>query len=216
MIKNLPRREFLRSAGITGIAISITNSVFAQKQICSNHLNGNIGFMDKIPKKTYSLRTLHEPKLLNIYEKTLNDWQNCGYKASTSDYYVCQGENLFLFPLHLNHESIGLLDSTVLCFGKNETGELIKLKPLSGFDLEALAVAAASLQKHNPDIDLGGYLLPSFSSNQTNSFCFNTLKGSVFIKTLLYKNDSNTEIIVKEGNKILFQQTIISEHRLSV
>jgi hypothetical protein len=216
MRKKLLRREFLKNTGIIVIASLTTNQIFAQNQVASISRNGNTSFMDKISKKTYSLKTLRNNSLLHTYEAALSNWQNSGYEASGSDYYVCQDGNLALFSLHLKHESVGLLDSAILCFGKNQAGEWKSLKSLSGFDLEILTVAAGELQKNNPDIDLSDYLLPSTAQWVNDGFCFSTPKGDVFIKTILLSDASKTEIIVKEGDKILFQQTIISEHQLSV
>lgn len=215
-MNNLSRRVFLRSAGIISIAPLSTNHAFAQNQTIKKPLSQNGSLLAKISKKTYSLETLSLNNLLNVYKLSLNDWQKNGYEAFGANFYICQDENLALFPLQYNHTILGLIDSMVLCFRKNQEDEWISIKSLSGFDLEVLTVAAEGLQKYNPDIDLGSYLLPSFPLNNTNSFCFNTPKGEVFIKTFLFENNAKTGIIVKEGDRILFQQTIISEHHFFV
>lgn len=211
-MSNLSRRIFLRNAGIISIASLTTNPTFAQNQTVSSE---GSGLLARISKKTYSLDKLPFKNLLNIYELALNNWKQSGYEAFETNYFVCQNENLALFPLHLHHATVGLIDTAFLCFGKNQMDEWIKLRPLSGLDMEVLDVAAEGLQKHHPDIDLSKFLLPSISQNRNVGFYFDTQKGNVFIKSILSTDSVKTEIIVKEGDKPLFQQTIISQCSLS-
>ena len=203
-MNNQSRRVFLKSAGIVGIASLTPNYVFAQKQ--NTYFMGRQVFLSKILKKTCSLKVLSNTNLFNIYKTALNNWQSTGYQAFGSNFYVCQNENVALFPLYHPHNSMGILDRAILCFGKNDRGEWTKLKPLSGYDLEALAVATEGLLKNNADIDLGDYLLPSCFQNMDNGLCFKTLKGNVFIKTTVSKEVSKTKIIVREGEKVLFEE----------
>lgn len=198
-----------------GVLALTSNHVFALNKLTSTSLSGNEGFMEKISKKTCDLQTLKGADLFSIYRTALSNWQHNGYEAHGSNYYVCQPSEIVLFPLHLHHESAGSLDQAILCFAKNQADKWVKLKALSGFDLEALNVAATGLQLHNPAVNLNNYLLPILSSTHAEPFCFHTLKGDVFIKTFIADNNSNTEIIVKEGSKIVFQQKIISKHNLS-
>ena len=174
-------------------------------------------FLSKLLKKTYSLKTLFNTNLLDIYKTSLNNWQNTGYQALGSNFYACQHENIALFPLYHPHNSMGILDTAIVCFGKNNEGEWTKLKPLSGYDLEALAVATEGLLKNNANIDLGDYLLPSCFQNMDNGLCFRTLKGDVFIKTIVSKDASKTKIIVREGEKILFEgMSVLSNGQAAV
>jgi hypothetical protein len=211
MIENLPRRKFLRDAGIIGISTFTASHVFAQK---NRNLVGDITFLDKISKQTYSLTTLRNNSLLCAYEAVLKGWQDSGYRAFKSEYYVCQGSDVALFPIHLHHESLDSLDFALLCFRKDEDEAWIKSNSLSGFDLEALSAAADILKSRNSEIDVCDYLLPFGNKNLGDGFA--TRKGSVFTKTLLSQNGSTIEIIVKENDEVLFNQLITTKHTLIV
>ena len=214
-MKNPSRRVFLRNATIISIASLSANHAFAQILTPQKPSLSHGSLLARISTKTCSIEKIAFNNLFNIYNISLNNWKQSGYEAMGTNYYVCQDENLVLCPLQFHHNVVGLIDSVLLCFGKNQEGEWQSLKPLSGFDLEVLAVAAEGLQKHNPNIELSDYLLPSITQNRKDGFCFTTQKGEVFIKSILLDECSRTEIIVKEGDKILFQQTIISAHHLA-
>lgn len=212
MAKKLHRRKFLKKAGIVCGVIFTAHHTFARKEVTSVFLKK--GFLDFLPKQTHSLQTLNDSSLLNSYKTALSHWQQSGYKAHGSNYYICQYREVALFPLLLEHDSVGLLDQAILCFEKSEAGEWIRLRSLAGFELEALSVAASNLLFDRPASALADYLLPVVSSIRTESFSFITSKGSVSIKTFLSDTNSRTEISVKETNETLFQQTITSTHQL--
>ncbi len=214
MVKNLRRREFLKKAGIMGIFTMTTGHAFAHKSVAFDTWNGTESLLNKLVTQTHGLQTLTGTQLLSTYQAALVQWQQSGYAATGSEFFICQNSDLALFPLHLHHESTGLLDQAVLCFEKNKSGDWIKLRTLSGFDLEALAVAATTLGNYNSAINLSDYLLPRLSSKHNNPFCFGTAKGEVSIKTLLSDTNSTIEVLVKEGDNTLFQQNIISQHTL--
>lgn len=115
--------------------------------------------------------------------------------------------------MHLHVNGTGKVDNVLLCFGKNSDGEWKTLKPLSGFDLEAISVAMKELKKGNSSVDLSKYLFPA-PVQPFNPYGFETKKGSVFLKTQLSYDQTSTKIIVKEGSNIVFQKEIMSQHRL--
>lgn len=215
MVKNLRRREFLKKAGIAGIFTMTANHVFAHNSAVFGAGNGTEGLLDKLATQTQSLQTLTDTPLLVTYQTSLIPWQQSGYQATGSGYYICQHGDLVLFPLHLHHESLGLLDQVILCFEKNKIGDWVKIRPLSGFDLEALAAAATALERYNPNIALCDYLLPRLSAKHKNPHCFSTAKGEISIKTLLSDTSSTIDVLVKEGDATLFQQKIKSKHTLT-
>lgn len=197
-----------------GIFTMTTSQVFAHDNAVFTNLKGSESLLSKISKRTQSLQKLTNTQLLTSYEAALVQWRQSGYQPVGSDYYICLHRELALFPLHLRHESIGVLDEVILCFEKNKLGEWVKLKALSGFDLEALTVAATTLEKNNLTFNLCDYLLPHLSRKQESPFCFSTVKGEVSIKTVLSETNSITQVLVKKGSETLFQQQIKSKHTL--
>lgn len=212
MVKNLHRRKFLKKVGIICAITLTTQNAFTRKKAISAPLKD--GFIDRLSKYTYSRYELDDVSLMNSYKIALSHWQQSGYEPHGSNYYICKYREVALFPLLLEHNSLGLLDQAILCFEKNEAGEWVRLRSLAGFELEALSVAASNLLFDRPDSDLADFLLPVVSSVRTESFSFITSKGSVSIKTFLSDTNSKTEISVMEGNKTLFEQKIISMHQL--
>ncbi|MNE22351.1 hypothetical protein D3C80_1155590 [compost metagenome] len=153
--------------------------------------------------------------LLECYKKAIVNWEKMGYEPSGNFCYSSSDNQLKMFPMHLHVNGSGKLDTILLCFGKNSNGEWKTLKSLSGFDLEAIAVAMKELKTKNNTIDLTHYLFPA-PVQQVNPYSFETNKGSVFLKTILSPEQTSTKIVVMEGSTIVFQKEVMSQHSLVV
>jgi hypothetical protein len=205
MTKKLPRRKFLLS-GVLSISAFTVHQAFSKNYVVSD-VKEELKFFDRITRKTYSLEKLSDPKLFSFYQSSLISWQKSGYEATSNSYYTCMDDGLALFPLQLLHQSLGVLDTVMICFKKDENGDWIQLNSLSGLDLNALAVAADALQNSNEQIDLEAYLLP-IKSIRGDGHRFETKKGIVSLKTLLSENGLSTEVIVWKNETVLCHKSI--------
>ncbi|MGQ7945868.1 hypothetical protein [Flavobacterium sp. WC2509] len=214
---DLTRRNFIKNVGFVG-----TTTLFCGGSLLAQNTYGSIWDSDNEEKNILSRFSksnfsdiLSDAGLLACYKKASLSWEKIGYKSSGNFCYSSEDNQLKMFPMHLHVNGSGKLDDVLLCFGKNSNGEWKTLKSLSGFDLEAITVAMKELKKANSSVDLSKYLFPSPIQN-FNPYGFETIKGSVFLKTQLCQNQTSIKIVVTEGLNIVFQKEIISQHSLSV
>jgi hypothetical protein len=214
-MKKLSRRLFLKDAGIISTMAISVNYAFSQK---TNHATkfelNSVAFLNKIPSKQYRLEQLNDSELMEQFQLSLQKWKNTGYETIVNSYYVCQNNRLVLFPLEMSHFSLGLLDTAVLCFGKDKNDKWQQLRSISGFELEALQIATESLLTKKPTVDLAAYLLPSPKNNQNSHYLLHTEKGDVCIATKLSPTKTTTNIRIREHGEIIFQTEIVSQHLL--
>lgn len=215
---DLIRRNFIKNIGFAGTTTLLCGSaVFAQDTFGSFLDSGNKEetILSKFSKSASSDLFLFDSALLECYNKATVSWKKTGYEAAGDFHYSSSDNQLKMFPIHLHVNGSKKLDDVLLCFGKNQNGEWKALKPLSGFDLEALTVAMKKLKSLNGTIDLTNYLFPA-PIQQFNPYGFETKRGQVFLKTQLSHHQTATKIVVTEGSTIIFQKEIISQHRLNV
>lgn len=213
---DLTRRNFIKNVGFVGTTtLFCGGSLLAQNTFSSfsDSDNDEENILSKFSKSTYSDVFLSDTALLDCYKKANESWEKTGYESSGNFCYSSADNQLKMFPMHLHVNGTGKVDDVLLCFGKNSDGEWKTLKPLSGFDLEAITVAMKELKKANSSVDLSKYLFPA-PVQSFNPYGFETNKGSVALKTQLCSNQTSTKIVVKEGSNIVFQKEIISKHSL--
>lgn len=215
---DLTRRNFIKNVGFVGATtLFCGGSLLAQNTFSSfsDSDNDEENILSKFSKSTYSDVFLLDAALFECYKKASLSWEKTGYEASGNFCYSSADNQLKMFPMHLHVNETGKVDDVLLCFGKNSNGVWSALKPLSGFDLEAITVAMKELKKLNSSIDLSNYLFPT-PIQPFNPYGFETNKGSVFLKTQLSYHQTSTKIVVKEGSNIVFQKEIISQHNFSI
>lgn len=214
---DLTRRNFIKNVGFVGATTFFCGgSLLAQNPFStfldSENKEGNI--LSKFSKSTFS-NAFSDSALLACYKKASLSWEKTGYEPSGNFCFSSSDNQLKMFPMHLHVNGSGKLDEVLLCFGKNTNGEWNALKPLSGFDLEAITVAMKELKKENNTVDLTNYLFPA-PVQQSNPYSFETKKGQVFLKTQLSYGQTSTKIVVMEGSNIVFQKEVLSQHSLTV
>lgn len=215
---DLTRRNFIKNVGFVG-----ATTLFCGSSLLGQNTFYSLSDLEKkeenilsiFSKSTYSDAFLSDSALLNCYKEASISWEKTGYQPSGNFCYSSPDNQLKMFPLHLHVNDSGKLDDVLLCFGKNSNGEWNTLKPLSGFDLEAITVAMKELKIKNNPADLTHYLFPVFAK-QLNPYSYETKKGSVFLKTQLSSDYTLTKIVVMEGSNIVFQKEVISQHSLYV
>ncbi|MDR7208659.1 hypothetical protein [Flavobacterium piscis] len=213
---DLKRRNFIKNVGFVGTtALICGSSLLAQDTFTSSSDNAEESILSQFSKSAYSDAFLSDSALLECYKSASINWIKTGYEPYGNVCYGSKDGDLKMFPMHLHTGITGKLDDVLLCFGKNSTGEWRTLKPLSGFDLEAITVAMKELKTKNNTVDLTHYLFPS-PIQQINPYSFETKKGRVFLKTQLSSYQTSTEIVVMEGSNIVFKKEIISQHNLTV
>lgn len=215
---DLTRRNFIKNVGFVGATtLFCGGSLLAQNSFSSFSASDNDeeNILSKFSKSPYSDVLLSDTALLDCYKKASLSWEKTGYEPSGNFCYSSSDNLLKMFPMHLHANGAGKIDDVLLCFGKNSNGEWKTLKPLSGFDLEAITVATRELKKGNSSVDLSQYLFPA-PIQPFNPYGFETNKGSVSLKTQLCSNQTSTKIVVMEGSNIVFQKEVISQHSLTV
>lgn len=214
---DLTRRNFIKNVGFVSTAtLFCGSSILAQNNISSllDSQNGEEDILSQFSKSSFS-DAFSDSALLACYKKASLSWEKTGYKPSGNVCYSSIDNQLKMFPMHLYVNGSGKLDDVLLCFGKNTNGEWNTLKPLSGFDLEAISAAMKELKTKNNTVDLTHYLFPA-AVKQQSPYSFETKKGRVFLKTLLSADQTSTKIVVMEGSTIVYQEEIISQHSLTV
>jgi hypothetical protein len=214
---DLTRRNFIKNVGFVGTATLFCGSSLLAHDNSNSLLSSDNGaeyILSQFSKSAVS-ETFSDPALLDCYKKTSLSWEKTGYEFSGNFCYSSADNQLKMFPMRLHIQGSGKLDDVLLCFGKNANGEWNALKPLSGFDLEALSMAMKELKTKNNTVDLTHYLFPA-PLRQLNPYSFETKKGNVFLKTQLASDQASTKIVVTEGSTIIFQKEIISKHSLTV
>lgn len=214
---DLRRRNFIKNVGFVGASTLLCSSLLAQNTFnsFSDSQNEEKNILSNFSKSTFSETFLLDQSLFECYKKSIINWEKTGYVSSGNFCYSSQDGHLKMFPMHLHTDTTGKIDDVLLCFGKNAKDEWKSLKSLSGFDLEAITVAMNELQVNNRNVDLSQYLFPA-PVQQLNPYSFETKKGSVSLQTLLSSEQTSTKIIIKEGNTIVYQKEVISQHSLVV
>lgn len=214
---DLTRRNFIKNVGFVGATTLICGGSLLAQNTFNTFSDSNKeeeSILSHFSKSNSSDVFLADAALLDCYKKASLSWEKTGYRPSGNFCYSSADNQLKMFPMHLHVNGTGKLDDVLLCFGKNSNGEWNSLKPLSGFDLEAITVAMKELKAKNTTVDLTNYLFPA-PVNQLNPYGFETKRGSVFLKTQLCYDQTSTEIVVKEGSHIVFQKEIISLHNFT-
>lgn len=215
-MKKLSRRLFLKNAGIIStIAISV-NDVFGQTQKKHPDLRVECRtFLDRLSSKCHRIDQLQDPELAEQFQLSLKSWQNTGYELITKNYYALENEQLILIPLIISHSSLSVLDTGMVCIEKDELGKWQRLRPLSGFDIHALNVAAEALQNTKPNVDLVANLLPKYLKSPCKPEYYNTQNGGVKIKTNIDSDHIRTLIEIEDNTRVIFQKMIVFEKMLS-
>ncbi|SFC55623.1 hypothetical protein [Flavobacterium phragmitis] len=214
---DLKRRNFIKNVGFVGASTLFCGSLVAQNTLENFSIpeNQEKNILSKFSKVTFFDAFLLDQSLADCYKKSIASWEKTGYTASGNFCYSSSDGLLKMFPMHLHTETTGKVDDVLLCFGKNSKGEWKSLRSLSGFDLEAITVAMSDLNIYSNDVNLSHYLFPA-PSQQLNPYSFDTRKGSVSLQTVLNSEQTTTKIIIKEGNNIVYQKEVISQHSLVV
>ncbi|AWK03652.1 hypothetical protein HYN56_05205 [Flavobacterium crocinum] len=214
---DLKRRNFIKNVGFVSASTLFCSSLVAQNTLesFSNSKNKEDNILSKFSKLTFFDAFLLDQSLADCYKKSIVNWEKTGYASSGNYCYSSSDGLLKMFPIHLHTETTGKVDDVLLCFGKNSNGEWKSLKSLSGFDLEAITVAMSDLKIYSNEVNLSHYLFPA-PSQQLNPYGFDTRKGSVYLQTILDSEQTTTKIIIKEGNNVVYQKEVISQHSLVV
>ncbi len=210
---NLARRNFIKNVGFVGVTTLFCGSLAAQSTLENFSISENDeeNILAKFSKITFFDAFLLDQSLADCYKKSILKWEKTGYAASGNYCFGSSDGLLKMFPMHLQTEATGKVDNVLLCFGKDSNGNWKSLRPLSGFDLEAITVAMKDLNIYRNDVNLSHYLFPA-PVQKLDPYGFYTRKGSVSLQTNLSPEQTVTKIMIKEGNSIVYQKEIISKH----
>lgn len=136
-----------------------------------------------------------------------------GYVSLDSGLYFSPGRpDICFYPLFLERAAAGLTDLLAPVLARRPDGSWRQLVVLTGYQLEALARAAAALADR--ETPLSELLLPAGPvANAEGSFP--TTRGSVAIGTSLDHGTATTQIVVRAGQNVIFTENFVSEHCLS-
>lgn len=136
-----------------------------------------------------------------------------GYASRDSGLYFSPGRpDICFYPLFLERAAAGLTDLLAPVLGRRPDGSWQQLVVLTGYQIEALARAAAALADR--ETPLAELLLPAGAvANAEGSFP--TTLGSVAIRTSLHRGTATTQIVVRAGQDVIFMENFVSEHCLS-
>jgi hypothetical protein len=132
---------------------------------------------------------------------------------SNSVYFYHQNEACCFYALYLRHAASGLTDLLLPVLSRDASGNWHHIATLTGFQLEALAMAAGKLKEHA----LPGYmlLLPAPAMPQILPIGrFNTSAGSVVAITRLSDTSGYTTLTVTSNQNELLNTTFDTRHCL--
>lgn len=156
---------------------------------------------------------LTDKKLKNTYEAIRDEWSLSGYQALGENYFLCRDGELALFPIELQHTTLGQIDFAVLVFEKKKSNEWKSVKSLSGFNIEALV---KSLNTFSADVeDVANCILPTQSTPEFTIKGYKTPKGHVYFDTRITDNKAVVNVEITINNEIVWNGKHDSEHSLS-
>ncbi|MFM9948420.1 MAG: hypothetical protein ACKV1O_10820 [Saprospiraceae bacterium] len=145
-------------------------------------------------------------------------WRKTGYVPFDGKYYLCQKGQKAIHLLHLPHQETGSLDISALVLQEDASMESWRLvASLSGFQLEALVIAAAALKTSNSPKHLADLLLPALYKTKKTPGRFATEQGEVSVHAVLGKDKTiQVEAAVYESGYALWSSKYISQYLQSL
>jgi len=208
----MKRRSFLYSASLGTLGFSyfsgLPNWVTQQKTLASID-----GLFQALGAQAQNWLAT-EPALDQACAEALTSWKQVGYEPLHKRYFMCKKEQTAIYTLCLRHEELGLLDVSALVFQKEVFRSSWNLcAELTGFQLEALAKAAASLSETATAARLADLLLPTEETIRQNPHRFATTLGEVSVSARLELNKAATiTAAVYENSQALWTSEYRSEY----
>ena len=134
-----------------------------------------------------------------------------GYYRDSNDVYFSGAiPELLFYPLWLRHRAAGLTDLMLAVLVRQADGSWQRITTLTGFQVEALARAAAALAETG--LPLAELLLPV----RTTEGGFGSRHGRIQLVTRMQPGSVATSITVQNGRDVVFEATFASQHSLTV
>ncbi len=149
-------------------------------------------------------------------EDVTRKFSDRGFKGHRSSiYFYGDHENYCFYAIEMHHERSDMTDMVLPVLHKEENGQWRHITTINGYQLEALVLAAETLQ--SSDIDLQQLLLPKVGpSNGAYYQNYSSSKAGVDIKTYTYSDKAaETSVCVYDGQKELIKNTFVSQHCLT-
>ena len=134
------------------------------------------------------------------------------YVTETAGAYFSAAKTHCFYPLMLRRSQAGLLDMLVPVFATDPDGRWQQVLVLTGFQLEALARAAAALAV--TDLPLAALLLP-LRAIQGSAAGFESRLGRVEMITRTQNGQAQTAIRVQHGDAVVYDVVFQSQHNLT-
>lgn len=159
-----------------------------------------------------------DTSLAEICTKQSALWRKTGYVPFDGKYYFCQKGQKAIHLLHLPHQERGSLDISALVLQEDASMESWRLvASLSGFQLEALVIAAAALKTSNSPKHLADLLLPALYKPKKAPGRFATEQGEVSVYAVLGKDKTiQVEAAVYESDYALWSSKYTSQYLQSL
>ena len=207
----MKRRIFIATAFLSGLT---ADTLFASSFVRTITVRKFETFLQAVNAFSAQKLFLSDPSLDNAYQETGKNWFKSGFSAYGTDYYLCQNNQLALFPIEFSHTTLGQIDFAVLCFAKDKQGDWHHVQPLSGFHIETLAKAANDLP-FKELVNLENYFLPTIKKINM-PFSFSTENGYIQCKIVMKEAQTTIEASIFEGSRVIWQKQFFSEHTLQV
>ena len=208
------RRNFLHTGSISALGLSLPAGILSLDWKKSTDVHG---WLQQLASATAARRRsslfVWSQALRARMLQTNTFLAGRGYVLEdTTVYFYAPAQDYCFYPLALRHRPTGLNDLLVPVLGRNAEGQWQQLVVLTGYQVEALALAAAALAEK--ELPLHELLLPAgFIPHDGLSYI--TSRGSVSMETRLHNGRATTELRVRQGTETLYDGTFISQHCLS-
>ncbi len=207
----MKRRNFLRTGALSLVSLSLPAPAFS--------LNRNSNVHNWVSQLAISLSARRRISSFDWPQQLREQVQQTdaflagrNFLRETSGAFFCaQGQTCF-YPLVLRNACADMAEVLMPVFHRQADGTWKRLAALTGYQIEALTLAASALA--NQEIPLNELLLPAGKNPAAGSEYF-TRQGRVVIKTQIQNGTAETEIQVFSGNTVVFAEQFSSRHTLS-
>lgn len=209
----MKRRNFLQTGSLGLLSLGLPANVFSlasNRQPCVQDWLRQLALAVTARRKSGAFGWPQDLK--RQIEQTDAFMAGRGFFRESSGAFFCANGATCFYPLLLRRASVNLSELLVPVFNRQPDGSWKRLAVLTSYQLEALDRAAAALADQKTPIH--ELLLPAGAAPASGSM-FSTLHGSVSMVTQLSNGLAQTEIVVREGQNVVFSESFRSQHTLS-
>ena len=212
----MKRRTFVRTAALSAFGLSLKPGI---APFAFLHTTGVQQWLRSLVAATSARRrsgALVAAESFRELTNSLNTYfSKRGYEADHSEFYFYnEQESCCFYALKLQHSAAGLSDVLVPVLTRSSDGAWQHVNTITGYQLEALAVAAKALAEH--PTPLQQLLLPGNKRGSIPAHIgFSSEQADVAISTRLQGGKAETSIAISDKGQVIFNRTFASRHCLT-